>query len=139
MTPEQTEQERAEFEAWAKSAFIHINLTLVIKKDGTSEYAGKAARHMFEGWLARAKQTGWISVEDRLPQCECGIYLDIVYIDKEGERTISEGLYVPNFGFSFVKPTVRGGELDWDECEINTVTHWKYSDTLPPLPEGEKA
>ena len=57
MTPEQTEQERAEFETWAKSAFIHINLTLVTKKDGTSEYAGKAARHMFEGWLARAEYT----------------------------------------------------------------------------------
>lgn len=140
MTPEQIEQERAEFEAWHKETFGHLPKKY---EDGTFMSSLRAdevnPQDMFEGWLARAKQTGWISVEDRLPQCECGIYLDIVYIDKEGERTISEGLYVPNFGFSFVKPTVRGGESDWDECEINTVTHWKYSDTLPPLPEGEKA
>ena len=88
---------------------------------------------------ARAEQTGWISVEEELPECDCRVYLDIVYIDEEGERTIGEGLYVPNVGFSFIKPTVRGGELDWDECEINTVNHWKYSDTLPPLPEGDSA
>ena len=70
MTPRQIEQERAEFEAWAKSAFLCINLTLVTKKDGTSEYAGKAARHMFEGWLARAEQGGWVSVEDKLPEAD---------------------------------------------------------------------
>ncbi|HFC6388661.1 TPA: DUF551 domain-containing protein [Neisseria bacilliformis] len=138
MTPKQIEQERAAFEAWVKGS-KEGGLPVSLRKDKEKSYFNPLAEVSFMAWLARAEQTGWISVEDRLPQCECGIYLDIVYIDKEGERTISEGLYVPNFGFSFVKPTVRGGELDWDECEINTVTHWKYSDTLPPLPEGEKA
>ena len=139
MTPEQIEQERTAFEAWyiKYGNYTEQDKCLYLcRNPNTNMYTIPHIQGLWHGWLAHAKQTGWISVEDRLPQCECRIYLDIVYIDKEGERTISEGLYVPNFGFSFVKPTVRGGELDWEECEINTVTHWKYSDTLPPLPEG---
>ena len=110
MTPKQIEQERAAFEAWVKGS-KEGGLPVSLRKDKEKSYFNPLAEVSFMAWLARAEQTG----------------------------TISEGLYVPNFGFSFVKPTVRGGELDWDECEINTVTHWKYSDTLPPLPEGEKA
>lgn len=121
MTPEQIEQERAEFEAWAKSAFIHINLTLVTKKDGTSEYAGKAARHMFEGWLARAEQGGWISVEDRLPE-----KLDYYLVWDAAERSRLEVPFVPE------KQVFRYQ----DEDITDYVTHWQ---PLPQPPEGATA
>ncbi len=118
MTPEQIEQERAAFEAWAKSAFIHINLTLVTKKDGTSEYAGKAARHMFEGWLARAGQGGWISVEDKVPEADTLV----LAIDRNNPEV---GLFaLVDFG---------GDDLRWSAVIIESVcpvddlsiTHWQ--------------
>ena len=122
MTPEQTEQERAEFEAWAKSAFIHINLTLVTKKDGTSEYAGKAARHMFEGWLARAEQTGWISVDDSLPETEG--YVIVAWANG----------YVELSRFTRDKYS-HGGSWHPDFIP-DDITHWQ---PLPQPPEGATA
>ena len=121
MTPEQIEQERAEFEAWAKSAFIHINLTLVTKKDGTSEYAGKAARHMFEGWLARAEQTGWISVEEDLPD------YGITVLTATEEGFVSTDYLVEE----------RGAEFDciWRFAVTSSpITHWQ---PLPQPPKGD--
>ena len=60
-------------------------------------------------------------------------YIQIVYIDDEGDQVSGDGAYIPNFGFLVVKPEVRSGELDWIEYETDTVTHWKYYDSLPPI------
>lgn len=69
MTPEQIEQERTAFEAWVKGS-KEGGLPVSLRKDKEKSYFNPLAEVSFMAWLARAEQTGWISVEDRLPETE---------------------------------------------------------------------
>jgi len=69
MTPERIEKERSAFEAWHKETFGHLPKKY---KDGTFMSPSRAdevnPQDMFEGWLANAAQSKWISVEEKLPE-----------------------------------------------------------------------
>ena len=70
MTPEQIENERAEF-------VTHYQpLGLDCSFDG-EQFNNHETEVMYQGWAGKAKNNGWISVEDRLPEKD-GDYL--VYI-----------------------------------------------------------
>lgn len=75
MTPERIEKERSAFEAWHKETFGYLPKKY---KDGTFMSPSRAdevnPQDMFEGWLANAAQSEWISVEERLPEVN-GTYL----------------------------------------------------------------
>ena len=60
MTREQ--QERATFEAWYRTAG-----TAPLERDGDG-YAYMHLDYAWQAWLARAQQSAWISVEERLPE-----------------------------------------------------------------------
>jgi len=68
MTPERIEKERSAFEAWHKETFGYLPKKY---KDGTFMSPSRAdevnPQDMFEGWLANAAQSEWISVEDKYP------------------------------------------------------------------------
>ena len=119
MTPEQTEQERAEFEAWHKETFGYLPKKY---KDGTFMSSSRAdevsPQDMFEGWIARAEQTGWISVEDRLPE-----KLDFYMVWDDVEKSRLEASYIPE------KQRFRY----YGEDITSDVTHWQ---PLPQPPAG---
>lgn len=126
MTPEQIEQERAAFKAWHKETFGYLPKKY---KDGTfmsSSRADEASpQDMFEGWLARAEQGGWISVEDRLPE-ESGRFL-VRY-----ENTSEETPYTTIVRYNAENRTFRSLFLLIDQ--ENPITHWQ---PLPQPPAGE--
>ena len=64
MTPERIEQERLAFEAWMAELYPTNPQT---ERVG-DEYSRLGTQYKWEGWQARAAQSEWISVEDRLPE-----------------------------------------------------------------------
>lgn len=64
MTPEKIEQERLAFEAWMDELYPTNPQT---ERVG-DEYSRLGTQYKWEGWQARAAQSEWISVEDRLPE-----------------------------------------------------------------------
>jgi hypothetical protein len=113
MTPEQIEQERAAFEAWHKETFGYLP-----KKYNTGTFMSPSRadevnpQDMFDGWLARAKQTDWISVEDRLPEA----HDDILVYTYDGD----------------IYPiTAICRDITW--IGISGATHWQ---PLPQPPAG---
>jgi len=70
MTPERVEQERAKFEKNIPESGI-ANYKRRLRN---GDYAYDLIKFAWEMWLARAAQSEWISVEDRLPK-EVRFYL----------------------------------------------------------------
>ena len=67
MTPERIEQERKAFEAWISNPAPPVPIDHCQKqKDG--RYAYDHIEFAWRVWQARAAQSEWISVEDRLPE-----------------------------------------------------------------------
>ena len=64
MTPEKIEQERKAFEAWMAELYPTNPQT---ERVG-DEYSCLGTQYKWEGWQARASQSEWISVKDRLPE-----------------------------------------------------------------------
>lgn len=64
MTPEKIAQERQKFEAWMTA---QNPANPQIERVG-NEYSRLGTQYKFEGWLARAAQSEWISVDERLPE-----------------------------------------------------------------------
>ncbi|MFC2611786.1 MAG: DUF551 domain-containing protein [Eikenella corrodens] len=67
MTPERIEQERKAFEEWYINYLPPDSPIQYFSRDYTG-YRTYRTRVLFEGWLARAAQSEWISVEERLPE-----------------------------------------------------------------------
>lgn len=68
MTPEKIEQERKAFEAW----MVELYPTNPQTERIGDEYSRLGTQYKWEGWQAKAAQSEWISVEDRLPN-ECNM------------------------------------------------------------------
>ena len=67
MTPERIEQERKAFEWWISNPAPPVPIDPCQKqKDG--RYAYDHIEFAWRAWQARAAQSEWISVEDRLPE-----------------------------------------------------------------------
>ena len=114
MTPEQIEKERAAFEAWMAELYPTNQQT---ERVG-DEYSRLGTQYKWEGWQAKAAQSEWISVEDRLPQ----LREDVLVAWSNGE-----------IGFARRFNPQNNGEC-WDTTASNaTITHWQ------PLPEPPKA
>ena len=66
MTPERIEQERKAFEAWMAELYPTNPQT---ERVG-DEYSRLGTQYKWEGWQARAAQSEWISVKERLPEID---------------------------------------------------------------------
>ena len=117
MTPEQIEQERAAFEAWILKEYDGKENAIKRCDEGYSVYQ---VNDKWKGWLARAEQTGWISVEDRLPEINTYVlaatHRGLVIIDR-----------LCDYG--------RGKEWVSGHSD-NPITHWQ---PLPQPPAGDPA
>lgn len=113
MTPERIEQERKAFEWWISNPAPPVPIDPCQKqKDG--RYAYDHIEFAWRAWQARAAQSGWISVEDRLPEVN-GRYLG--FNNNTGRAGAVE----------FYKPYNWKGIFH--NHHILDVTHWQ------PLPE----
>lgn len=117
MTPEQIEQERAAFEAWY--CFGNPNDKCFAKNE-IGSYSNPMTVIAFNVWLARAEQSAWISVEDRLPE-----------LNKEVLVVWTDGV----FGFATrIETKYHEERWNWETAALSeTITHWQ------PLPEPPKA
>ena len=129
MTPEQIEQERIAFEAWYIKYGNHTEQDKCLylgRNPNTNMYTIPHIQDMWRGWLARAKQTGWISVEDKLPEADA-IVLAVVRNNPE------VGLFsLVDFGDDGLRwsiVTIEG------VCPVDDlrITHWQ---PLPQPPAG---
>lgn len=132
MTPKQIEQERAAFEAWycEYHQIPEPHRAMFTNRSSPCEekYEGTAGHTAWQAWRARAEQTGWISVEDKLPEADA-IVLAVVRNNPE------VGLFsLVDFGDDGLRwsiVTIEG------VCPVDDlrITHWQ---PLPQPPEGEK-
>ncbi len=123
MTPEQIEQERAAFEAWwcETIGVLERNRERFIKSSSPclEMFKDTAEGMIWEAWLARAAQSEWISVEDRLPETETTVLI----CTERGDIFSSWASNEDVFWF-------------YGEEEDNRITHWQ---PLPKPPAGDPA
>ena len=109
MTPERIEQERESFEAWISNPAPPVQIDPCQKqKDGSYTY--DHIEFAWRVWQARAAQSEWISVNDRLPE--------------------SSGRYLVYDFFNATIVTVHycKERRAWGSGYTDEVTHWQ------PLP-----
>ena len=69
MTPEGIERERRAFEAWYSRAYLPTAAHgRTFSKYQAGTYRLQHVQDAWQAWQARAAQSEWISVEDRLPE-----------------------------------------------------------------------
>ena len=104
MTPERIEQERNAFEAWMAELYPTNPQT---ERVG-DEYSRLGTQYKWEGWQARAAQSEWISVKDRLPESSkryltfSSFYMQIVTAYYSVDRRMWLGV-----------------------CRTDKITHWQ--------------
>ena len=114
MTPEKIEQERKAFEAWISNPAPPVPIDRCQKqKDG--RYAYDHIEFAWRTWQARAAQSEWISVEDRLPE-------NNVYVLAVTSRGLVISDRVCDYG--------RGKEWVSGHSD-NPITHWQPIPTPP--------
>ena len=109
MTPEKIEERKA-FEAWMAELYPTNPQT---ERVG-DEYSRLGTQYKWEGWQARAAQSEWISVKDRLPETETTVLI----CTERGNIFSSWASDVDVFWF-------------YGEEEDDRVTHWQPL-PLPP-------
>ncbi len=125
MTPEQIEQERAAFEAWyiKYGNYTEQDKCLYLcRNTNTNMYTIPHIQDLWRGWRARAEQTGWISVEDELPEqtIACIVWNKTYQAVQSACFSADEQVF----------RIIAGEEITED------ITHWQ---PLPQPPEGEAA
>ena len=122
MTSEQIEQERAAFEAWYweyNQIPEHHRARFTGRLSPCeARYEGTAGHTAWQAWLARAQQSAWISVEERLPE-----------INKEVLVAWTDGVVgrARHINDESEKQT-------WDiYSSYEQITHWQ---PLPEPPQG---
>lgn len=122
MTPEQLELERQAFEAWYceynQIPEHHRAMFTGCLSPCEARYEGTAGHTAWQAWQARAKQSAWISVEDRLPELD----KEVLVVWSDGEIGFAQRI---------------NDELESQIWDINNpnlhITHWQQ------LPEPPKA
>ena len=120
MTPERIEQERAKFE----KNIPESGITNYKQRLKSGEYAYDHIKFAWGMWQARAAQSEWISVEDRLPGMD-----EFVLVFRNWDGKLSQCVDRLELHHDCEKPE---GEQDWYDflySDIYEVTHWQ------PLPE----
>ena len=109
MTPERIEQERAKFE----KNIPESGITSYKQRLKSGEYAYEHIEFAWKMWQARAAQSEWISVEERLPK-----------INTYGLAVTHRGLVIIDRVCDY------GRDKEWVSGHSdNPITHWQ------PLPE----
>ena len=114
MTPERIEQERKAFEAWMAELYPTNPQT---ERVG-DEYSRLGTQYKWEGWQARAAQSEWISVEDRLPE-------------SSGRYLVYDAYYIA-IGTTYYNAERRA----WVVGYADKITHWQL---LPAPPTTNPA
>ena len=120
MTPEKIEQERTKFE----KNIPESGITNYKQRLKSGEYAYDHIKFAWEMWQARATQSEWISVEERLPGMD-----EFVLVFRNWDGKLSQCVDRLELHHDCEKPE---GEQDWYDflySDIYEVTHWQ------PLPE----
>ena len=117
MTPEQQD-----FEAWARANLPYLNLW----KFDDRKYESDITEALFITWLARAQQSAWISVEDKLPEIDSQYLVSYKPPFATGQQTI---IAFFNNGV-FRLGNSCGGNIS------HAVTHWQP--LLDPPEQGYK-
>jgi hypothetical protein len=113
MTPEIIEQESAVFEAWYVKTYQPTPWRgRTFDKWPSGVYRLQHVQDAWQAWQARATQSEWISVEERLPETETSV------------------LVCTERGYIFLS-WASNEDVFWfyNENEDDRVTHWQ------PLPE----
>lgn len=113
MTPERIEQERKAFEEWYASTYLPTPVHgRTFYKYSTGVYRLQHVQDAWQAWQARAAQSEWISVKDRLPEIN-------TYVLAVTSRGLVISDRVCDYG--------RGKEWVSGHSD-NPITHWQ------PLP-----
>ena len=86
MTPERIEQERKAFEEWYTETYLPTPVHgRTFSKYPSGTYCLQHVQDAWQAWQARATQSEWISVEERMPEIGamvllCGKYENEVII-----------------------------------------------------------
>ena len=122
MTPERIEQERRAFEAWYSRAYLPTAAHgRTFSKYQAGTYRLQHVHDAWQAWQARASQSEWISVEDRLPEKE-GYYL-----------TCAIGCAVKNCQFDGTYFSYQQyDEEEWEFVEVIWFPDYWLSIPLPP-------
>ena len=113
MTPERIEERKA-FEAWMAERYPTNPQT---ERVG-DEYSRLGTQYKWEGWQAKAAQSEWISVEDRLPE-------------SSGRCLVYDAYYIA-IGTTYYNAERRA----WVVGYADKITHWQ---PLPAPPTTDPA
>ena len=115
MTPERIERERKAFEAWYSRAYLPTAAHgRTFSKYQAGTYRLQHVHDAWQAWQARASQSEWISVKDRLPESSkryltfSSFYMRIITAYYSVDRGMWLGL-----------------------CRTDGITHWQPL-PLPP-------
>lgn len=116
MAPRQLELERQAFEVWLCETINipeeHRENFLKRSSPCKEKYQGDTWGMIWQAWLARAQQSAWISVEERLPK-----------INKEVLVVWTDGV----FGFATrIESKYHEERWNWETAAFSeTITHWQ--------------
>ena len=120
MTPERIEQERVKFEK-----NIHESgITSYKQRLKSGEYAYEHIEFAWEIWQARAAQSEWISVEERMPEID-----EFVLVLRAWDGKLSQCVDKLELHHDCEEPEGKQDWYDFLYSHICEVTHWQ------PLPE----
>lgn len=125
MTPEKIEQERKAFEEWYASTYLPTPMHgRTFNKYPTGVYCLQHVQDAWQAWQARAAQSEWISVEDRMPEID-----EFVLVLRAWDGKLSQCVDKLELHHDCEEPEGKQDWYDFLYSYICEVTHWQ------PLPE----